>query len=109
MATRESTMICAVPNFTSKIPKPKLRALINEMEMVAIKSGSQDGFPRNARIAQTLLIIAWIKRGTRVLKIKETGVPSAKVHGAAQAAANPVTITKGRIHGLARVALVLLG
>jgi hypothetical protein len=40
--------------------------------------------------------------------MKETGVPSAKVHGAAQAAANPVTITKGKIHGLASVALVLL-
>jgi hypothetical protein len=35
-------------------------------------------------------------------------VPSAKVHGAAQAAANPVTITNGKIHGLANVALVLL-
>jgi hypothetical protein len=77
--------------------------------MVAIKSGSQDGFPRNARIAQILLIIAWINSGTRVLKINEIGVPSTKVQGAAQAAANPVTITNGKIHGLARVALVLFG
>jgi hypothetical protein len=40
--------------------------------------------------------------------MKEAGVPSAKVQGAAQAAANPVTITNGKIHGLARVAFVLL-
>jgi hypothetical protein len=33
-------------------------ALTNETVMVAIKSGSQDGFPRKARMAQTLLMIA---------------------------------------------------
>ena len=74
-----------------------------EIEIVAIKSGNQEGFPKNARMAQTLLMIACMSSGNNVLKIKETGVPSEKLQGAAHAAAKPVTITKGRIHGLASV------
>jgi hypothetical protein len=57
-AIRARTTVWAVPNFTSKIPNPKLIALKKEIAIVVIKSGSQDGFPRNARTAQTLLTVA---------------------------------------------------
>ena len=39
--------------------------------------------------------------------MKETGVPSVNVHGAAQAAASPATITRGSIQGLAKVVLLV--
>jgi hypothetical protein len=53
-ATSARTIDWAVPNFTPKMPKEKLSALMKEIEIVAIKRGSHAGFPKKARTAQTL-------------------------------------------------------